>query len=243
MANLTNLKKYIIYGLIGCLIVAAVVAVVAVLIGEINEVTGRVFATLFLAVLHSLVSLTFIWDDSRRNTFTKLSFFTNTVFVLIILSFFTSMFGVWDVIQSEYIWHLYQVYFVVAFAGLHGDILSKAMKKEGYMDIVIYINYLFIVIVSAMLGIIIFTEKPTIILGELYYRFLGASAIIDGTLSILTIIFYKLYMHKHPELSNELEGSGKKKGLSIWLWILIIWLVCQIGFPLIYVIYSAIGLR
>jgi hypothetical protein len=234
MANLTSIKKYIIYGLIGCLIIAAVVAVVAVLIGEINAVTGRVFATLFLAVLHSLVSLMFIWDDSRRNTFTKLAFFTNTIFVLIILSFFTSMFGVWDVIQSKYIWDLYQTYFVVAFAALHGDILSKAMRKEGYMDIVIYINYLFIVILTTMLLPIIFIDRPTIVLSELYYRFLGASAIIDGTLSILTIIFYKLYMHKHPELNNELAGSGKKKGLSIWLWILIIWLVVQIGFPLIY---------
>ncbi len=239
MINFAELKKFFIWDFIGALIVAALVAVVTVLIGHYNEITGRVFMTLFMVVLHSLVSLAFIWDDSRRSTFTKLAFFVNTIFLLIVLSFFTTLFGIWKIVSSETIMHLYVTYFYVAFASLHVDILSKAMHREKYMDIIIYANYVFIGIVLLMLQPILYLHNPTKVLGEVYYRFLGVAGIIDGTLSILTIIFYKLYMHKHPEIENVLQddvpqkyGHAPKKGLSVWVWILIIYLFFQIIGPL-----------
>jgi len=43
--------------------------------------------TLFMVVIHSLVSLAFIWNDEKENTFEKLTFFTNVIFCLIIISF------------------------------------------------------------------------------------------------------------------------------------------------------------
>jgi succinate dehydrogenase hydrophobic anchor subunit len=236
MINFKEFKKFFIFAFIGALIASALVAVITVLMGEFNEITGRVFVTLFMVVLHSLVSLAFIWDDSRRNTFTKLAFFVNTIFVLVVLSFITSLFGIWELVDGEIIWHCYQTYFIIAFASLHADMLSKASGKEKYMDSVIYANYGFIVLVVLMFLPIIFIDNALKELGAFYFRALAAAGIIDGTLSVLTIIFYKLYMHKHPEI-NQLEAP-KRKGLSIWVWILIIYLLFQLSYPISFIFRS-----
>ncbi|MCX6722934.1 MAG: hypothetical protein NT094_02580 [Candidatus Staskawiczbacteria bacterium] len=225
MINFTQLKKFFIFTFIGSLIVAALVAVIAVLFGQFNDVTTKVFATLFMVVAHSLISLAFIWDDSRRNTFNKLAFFINTVFILVILSFITSLFGVWKIVSAENIWRVYQTYFLIAFAALHIDILFKAFDKEKYMNAIIYANYGFILVVVLMFQPIIYIDNATTVLSEMYFRILAAVGIVDGTLSILTIIFFKLYMSKHPEIVND----APKKGLGIWLWVLIIYLFFQIS--------------
>jgi hypothetical protein len=154
-----------------------------------------------MVIIHSLISLIFIWDDKKQNTFEKLSFFTNILFLIIVVSFITSIFGIWDIIPGEMVTNLYQTYFVIGFSSLHANLLSKAVDKENYLDMVIYLNYVFIGIVALMFFPIIYMEN-TYKIGELYYRFLGAAGIIDGTLSILTIIFYKLYKHKHTHTED-----------------------------------------
>jgi len=233
MFDIAKAKKFFIFALIGSLIVSALVAIVTVLIGEFTEVTYRVFLTLFMAIIHSLVSLLFIWDDSRRNTFTKLAFFINTIFILVILSFVTSLFGIWKLISSDVAWNFYQMYFLIGFCALHADILSKALRKEKYIDSVICANYVFIAVVFLMFCPIIFLDNPTEVLGEMYFRILAAAGIVDGTLSLLTIIFYKLYMHKHPEVAQETDKPARR-GLSIWIWILIIYLFFQIIGPIFF---------
>lgn len=233
MRNFANFKKFFLFSLIGALIVSASVAVITILIGEFNDTTARVFLTLLMVVLHSLVSLLFIWDDERQNTFDRLAFFTNVLFSLIVVSFITSILGIWEVLAGKLVWKLYETYFLTGFAALHLDILSKALKKEGYIDNIIYANYFFIGIVYFMLLPTIFIDRAHVILGDFYYRLLAAMGIIDGTLSILAIIFYKLYIHKHPEVVNPLapgmqEVKTQKKGLSVWVWILIIYLGFQV---------------
>jgi hypothetical protein len=235
MINFAEFKKFFLFNLIGSLVISALVAVVTVLIGDFNEITARVLFTLGMVIIHSLISLVFIWDNDRQNTFERLAFFINVLFLLIVVSFITSIFGIWKIIPAETVWNLYQTYFVLGFASLHGDILSKALKKENYMDIIIYINYVFMAIVILMLQPVIFIDNASKVLGEMFFRILGAVGIIDGTLSVLTIIFYKLYMHKHPEEQNALatgmqSGKTQKKGLSIWVWILISYLAIQIIF-------------
>jgi hypothetical protein len=240
MVDFAEFKNFFVFNLIGALIISALVAVVTVLIGEFNEISARVLFTLLMVVLHSLVSLSFIWDDSRENTFDRLPFFVNVLFSLIVVSFITSLFGIWKIIPSETIWNLYQTFFVVGFAALHGDILSKALNKETYMDTIVYVNYVFMAIVVLMLQQVIYVENATRVLGEMFFRVLGAVGIVDGTLSILTIIFYKLYMRNHPREDNTLawgdqtEKKVAKKGLSIWVWILLIYLLVQIVFPMIF---------
>ena len=235
MFDYAKLKTFFLYTFIGALIVAALVAVITVLIGQFNEVTWRVFFTLFIVIAHALVCLAFIWDDTRRNTFDRLAFFINTVFLILILSFVTCVFATWQIISTETFFHLYTTYFYIAFASLHGDILSKALGKEKYMDAIVYANYVCMAIVVLMLQPIIYTQDAITVLGGLYFRSLAAVSIVDGTLSILTIIFYKLFMHKHPELENILhdsmvakKGQLPRKGLSLWVWILFIYLGFQV---------------
>jgi len=241
MVDFAEFKKFFLFNLIGSLIISALVAVVTVLIGTFNDITARVLWTLFMVMLHSLISLAFIWDNDRQKTFDRLAFFINVLFFIIILSFITSLFGIWKVIPGELVWKLYQSYFVIGFAALHADILSKATEKEHYLDVIVYLNYAIMAIVVLMLMVVVYTDNATVTLGEFYFRLLGAAGIVDGTLSILTIIFYKLYMNAHPKSANPLQNvpmpvQGQKapkasspKGLSPWVWILIIYLVFQIG--------------
>jgi len=242
MIDFAELKKFFLFNLIGSLIISALVAVVVVLFFEFNDITTKVFLTLFMVIIHSLISLAFIWDDQKENTFERLAFFINILFLLIIVSFITSIFGIWKIIPGDTVWNLYQTYFVLVFASLHGDILSKTLNKESYLDMIVYVNYLFMAIVVIMLQLVIYIKNSSVVLGEMFFRILGAVGIVDGTLSILAIIFYKLYIHKHPKTENLLQGNlfqgqeikqEKKKGLSIWVWVLIIYLIFQIGFVLI----------
>lgn len=238
MVDFAELKKFFLFNLIGSLIICALVAVITVLVGVFNEITSRVLFTLAMVVLHSLVSLAFIWDDERQKTFERLSFFINVIFVLIVLSFLTSIFGIWKIIPGDIVGHMYMTYALLAFASLHGDILSKALSKENYLDLIIYLNYVFMAIVVLMFLPIIYLTNPSFVLGEAYFRVLGAAGIIDGTLSVLTIIFYKLYINSHPHVENDMASvpvdaskqvvAEKRKGLSVWVWILIIYLAIQI---------------
>lgn len=245
IVNFSEFKKFFLFSLIGSLIVAALVAVVTVLIGEFNEITAKVLFTLMMVILHSLVSLVFVWDDKRENAFTRLALFINTLFILIVLSFIASIFGIWDILQGETVWRFYGTFFVVGFAALHADILSKTLFKQSYMDNIVFVNYGFMVAVALMMQPIIYIDNAFDGLGEMYFRILGALAIIDATLSILTIIFYRLYAHKHPEeialASGIVPGQPDqkaKKGLSIWVWIVIIYLLAQVIVPLSYYVFS-----
>lgn len=247
MIKFSEFKKFFISAMVASLIVSALVAIVAVLIGQFNEITARVFLTLFMVILHSLISLAFIWDDSRRNEFNKLTFFVNTVFILIVVSFMLSVFGIWKLVSHENIWHTYQTFFLVGFGALHADMLSKATKREKYIDSIVYGNYIAIILVVCMFLPIIFIENSVKALPPIYFRSLGAIGIVDGTLSLLTIIFYKLYIHKNPEkeaiLRGGSAGDGKapRRGLSIWLWILIIYLLFQIIVPFFFGVIMGIG--
>jgi len=244
MIKFAEFKKFFIFNLIGSLVISALVAVITVLIGDFNEITTKVFLTLFTVIIHSLISLGFIWDDERQNTFERLSFFINVLFVLIVVSFLTSIFGIWKLISGETLEHLYQTYFIIGFAALHGDVLSKALRLERYIDAIIYVNYVVMAAVFLMLQPVIYVDNPLTVLGEMFFRVLGAVAIIDGTLSILVIIFYKLHMQRHPKIENTLEGNllgpagqKTKKGLSLWVWILIIYLLFQIMSSLVFSVF------
>ncbi len=235
MIDFGEFKKFFLFNLIGGLVISSLVAVITIIIGEFNEITWRVLLTLLMVIIHSLVSLAFIWDDTKHDTFNRLTFFTNILFLIIVMSFVTSILGIWWILGKTLVWKLYQTFFIFGFAALHSDILSKTLHKETYLDRIVYFNYIFIAIVVVMFVPIIYIENSFKVLGEIYYRFLAAAGIIDGTLSILTIIFYKLYMHKHPQEKNALnwEEQGdlriQKKGMSVWVWILIIYLLFQIA--------------
>lgn len=248
--DFADFKKFFIYNLIISLIICSLVAVISILIGKFPNTLGRVIFTLFMIVLHSLVALAFIWDNEKQGTFESLRFFINTIFFLIVLSFLVSIFGIWDLFDGTTVGSFYKFFLVIAFASLHGNILYKAGEKETYIDFTIVLNYIFMAIVVIMFGIIIFLADTVSALPDLFFRSLGAAAIIDGTLTILVIIFYRLHLSRYPKQEDPLQNSWgypdqnvpqkEKKGLSIWVWILIIYLAIQILFGALFGILGII---
>lgn len=232
MKKLTKLKKVFIFGLIASLIISALVAVVTVIIGEFHEVTSKVLWTLSMVVVHSLISLLFIWRDEKTDSIKKLSMFMDILFVLIVISFLTSIFGIWKIIPGATISDLYLSYFVIAFSSLHINILSIALSKKKYIDNIVYTNYGFVVVVGLMTLPLIFIKNAFEVLGDMYSRIISAMGIINWTLSVLIIIFYKMHLHKHPEAVILTETKTKKK-ISPWVWVLLIFLLIIIVVPIV----------
>jgi hypothetical protein len=197
--NFTSVKSVFFKTLIGCLIAAAGVAVVTVLVGKFNDVTGKALFTIAIIALHSLVSISFIENNEKQDTFESLAVFTNATFGIIVLSFITAILGLWHVIPGELVARLYGLYFVLIFAILHGEVLAKTMGKQANIDTTVRVNFFFMAIVVVMLLPVIFlTAEST--LSSLYYRGLAAAGIIDATLTLSAVILHTLYVQKHPKI-------------------------------------------
>jgi hypothetical protein len=207
-----EIKNIIIKILIGCLIAAAALAVVTVLIGGLSDIMGKALMTLALVAIHAIAALGYISTNDVKNE-EELSFFTNTFFVIIVLSFFTSVFGTWQIINGDLIIRMYGTYFILAFAALHGNMLHEATGKTTTIDRIVIVNYAVMVLVIAMILPIIFYGAETF--ESYYFRGLAALGIIDATLSILAVSLHRLYLNKHPQapsmLFTQVPGSAAKQ--------------------------------
>ena len=186
--------------LIGCLLGAATIAVIAVLIGSFNDTLGRALGTIAMVAIHAILSFSYISETEKRDKKDggrSTELFSNTVFVLIVVSFITSVFAIWQLIGGSLTQKLYMSYGVLLFATLHADVLYRIRGFEKKIDNVVTANYFFMAVVVVMLFVIIFSDNPSD-LGEFYYRLLAAVGIIDATMTITTIIMHKLYLQKHP---------------------------------------------
>lgn len=198
MIEFPVVKKFLIYTLVASLIIAALVAVGAALFSDFkSDFIHKTYAVLASVIIHSLISLLFVWNDDRKP---KLQFFIDTVFYLIVASFAVTVLDIWNILDHANALRSYVMFFYLAFASLHADILSKASGKKTYLDNIIYAGYLFITIVVVMLIPTIFIENATKVLPTVYFRILAASTIVDGTLSVLAMIFYWLIRRSNPEL-------------------------------------------
>jgi hypothetical protein len=201
MNKFESLKKLFIKILIASLIAAAVVAVIAVLVDQLSDIMWRALTTLGLVAAHAVASLAYIRTNGQLKDGEELKFFSNTVFVIIIFSFLTSVFGTWQVLGGELVVKLYLTYLVLLFVALHGELLSKTLKLESYINKIVYVNYVFMAIVFSMLMPLIYFAHD--LFGGAYYRVLAASGIVDATLTILAVIFLKLYLQKHPQVPSQ----------------------------------------
>ena len=199
--NIENVRKLSIQVMIASLIGAAVIAVVAILLGEFNDILGKALFTLGIVALHSLCSLSYV-ESKKRNNIAELSIFNNTIFILIVLSFFTSIFGIWELFTAVIVGQLYGTYFVVGFAAIHAEILNNAKSKEALIDRLISINYFFMALVIILIMPLIWFSNNDF--GDFYFRLLAASSVVDATLTILVVILQKLYLQKHPEEESNL---------------------------------------
>lgn len=195
--KLEEVKNLFLKILIGCLIAAAALAVVAVLVGKFNDTFGKALFTILLVAAHSLASFGVISNNERQAAKDELSGVTNTVFVLIVLSFVTSVFGVWHILPGEIVGKLYGAYGVLLFAALHAGMLKSIMGKQANIDKVVYANFYCMAVVVLLLLIVIFSGFSES-LGSIFYRVLAAIGIIDATLTLVGVILHKIYTRKHP---------------------------------------------
>jgi hypothetical protein len=242
--NLEKVKSLFLKILIGCLIAASAIAVITVLVGHFNDTLEKALLTILLIAIHSLVSFSFIINNEKQETFESLTLFTNTTFFIIILSFITSIFGLWGIFPGSLVGKLYELYFVLLFAALHGEVLSKTVLKQESLRTIVYSNYIFMAIVVAMLLPPIFGTASD--MSSFYYRLLAAAGIIDATLTLTVVILHKLYIQKHPDIKDttfnviapaQQSGSNNpqaqapamapKKHMNIFVWLLVAFLVFQ----------------
>ena len=181
----SQIKKLVVNVMIGSLIGAAAIAVAAVLIGEFNDILGKALITLIVVMIHALASLGFLDSKSKKKNPGELVVFTNTIFVLIVLSFVSSIFGIWELISGTVLTKLYATYFITAFAVSHGEILYKVTGLDKKIDKIIYSNFVLMFVVFALLLPVIWASGAADF-PDFYYRLLSAAAIIDTTLTAET---------------------------------------------------------
>src|SRR5882672_5020797 len=167
--------------MLGCLIAAATLAVVTILIGHFNDLASKALWTIMLVALHCLISFGFIVNNEKQETFYNLELFTNVTFILIILSFITSVLGVWSLLDGALVGRLYALYFVLLFATLHAEILAKTTHKQPSIDRVVAANYIFMCAVVVMLVPVIFIDNSFEVLGSFFFRMLSATGVVDAT--------------------------------------------------------------
>lgn len=196
MGDFVELKKFFFFSLIACLVVSAILAIISVLLGEFTDLSWNVLYTIFAVILHSLIGMFFIEDNEKRDTFKRLGLFFSTSFLLIGLSFITSIVAIWGVVSGEIISKIYLTFAVLFFMTLYANLLSRIVGKKGYIDLVVYLNYLVIAILVFMSQFIIYS-KDLLSLGELFFRVFGSVIIVSGTLSVLALVFYQIGLNKN----------------------------------------------
>lgn len=199
-----KLKKLSIQVMIVGLIGAAALAVFAVLAGSFNETFQKALLTLSFVVVHALASLGFV-EQTGKSKSSGFKFFENVFFGLIVLSFFTSIFGVWKILGSDVVAKLYGTYFILLFASLHGQMLVETRGKQSRIDTIVNVNYVLMSLVIVLILPIIWTTDSNF--PSIYYRILAACGIVDATLTILAVILHKLYVQKHPEAQSNLFNT------------------------------------
>ena len=133
----------------------------------------------------------------KKKKHSSLYVFTNATFGIIVLSFITSVFGLWSVFPGTIVGQLYLLYFVLLFAILHGEILAKTLGKLGKINTFVYSNFILMILVVIMIIPVIFL-RDTVELGSFYYRVVAALGVVDATLTLIAVILHKLYIQKHP---------------------------------------------
>ena len=192
LTNQDKFKRIFFQILIACLIAAAAIAVVAVLVGSFSDTLSRALGTIAVVAIHASLSFSYISETEKRNKKDggrSIELFSNAVFTLIVISFITSVFAIWQILSGELTSRLYLSYGVLLFATLHADILFRIRKFENKIDTVVSVNYAVMAIVVAMLFFVIYASDPGN-LGALFYRILAAFGIVDATMTMTAIIIY-----------------------------------------------------
>lgn len=237
MKNIAQYKKYVINTLIFSLIAAALVAIGSIIVGSFGETSQRIVWILASIVTHALVSVALIErTEEADNSF---DLFKNTLYALIPVSIVTSVLGITTVISAGLTGSLYWVFTVIVGVSLYSNILQLFKGATKLIDRIVLCNIFFVCASGILLLPQIFLNDPRIDLGEVYYRILAAVGIVDVTLTVLTLIYYKIYVQHHPEAKKITQLFNRRNGKTrVWVILLVIFVLLQVVPALIYALAS-----
>ena len=227
-----NVNKYFLYTLVAGLVISALISVVAVLIGEFNSTMTQALSTTVSMVAHTIVLLLLVTINNRDKRRSG-SLIINTLLLVTVASFITSVLGIWGIIQSQMTGDLYLVYLYTIFAVLWVQLLLKVGQNliDKPTRIISQIAIGFTALFYLMLLPTIFILSPG--LPELYYRMLAATVILLATTSVLTTVFHRIFIFKHPE--------AKSLSSSKTAWdVIIACVVLFLGLPIIFGLISSL---
>jgi hypothetical protein len=235
----SQIKKYFLYIMIGGLIVSAAISIMAVLFGEFNDfVQKSLFITLSI-VAHSLVALAFVSINVEHRTIAD-EIIVNTLFGIIIASSATSFMALWEVITGPIIGDLYLMYLYALIAAVLCRALLQANRVDNTTRILVTASIVITIFLFLLLLPSVFVNT-TYTLPDIYYRGIAATAILLGTTSVLTAIFHRLYVNKHPEFhANETVKTHSSSVVKIIVLIIILLFVVM---PIVSSIISYIAFR
>lgn len=219
--------------LLGSLVMAAGVAVIAILIGSMTDVVWRSISTILVAIFHILIVFGIVSmpvteqnEAARRSS----NLLMNATVTLVVLSFFTAIFHIWEVFTSDISIKLYMTY-VVVFAGLvHAKVLMDAEAIYTKLRPYVYANYAFVALVTILiLGVIYAGESAFDLLDSFYGRLLAASAVVDVTISMVIAVLQKLHAQKNPQLYQNAQEAHFSAGRII----VVLLLMLIFGWPLL----------
>lgn len=198
-SKLGKLKLAFLYVLIGGLVLSALISVVAILIGEFNSMVQKAIITTVSLVIHSSLVLLVVLAD-RNNQLGK-SIVPTTFVVTIIASMITSSLGLWDVWSDDISWRMVNVYALVIGTAFLVDGLLRLRLQKQVMQVLPYLAIgLFVLLMIAFAPWILFFDQPWVT--DLYYRIIGAIAILAVTALVITAIVNRISVAQNPELAK-----------------------------------------
>jgi len=208
-----TLKRYTMYGFIVALIIVALFAVISILLWTFWDIQKHVFMTLLVILVHLFLTLSFVANDQHKTLYGNFLFFEK-LFFHAYFKFFTSIFWIWNIIEWANISKLYGTYAIITFGSLHAEILSRVLGINKNMNYTIYANYIFILLVVLFLQVWIYDLFTFI--WDFRFRLIAAMAIIDATLTIVILAFYKMYLYKNPTVNNVLNSGNEKRQVLVY---------------------------
>lgn len=218
LSNISQVKKYFLYVMIGGLVLSATISIIAVLIGEFNDYIQKSLLTTFSIVIHSMLALAFVSvNTEHHNEADEIPL--NTLFGIIVASFATSIFAIWDIMSGEIVGDCYLAYFYAIIAALLCRVLFQSNRTDKNTRALANSSMGVTVFLFVLLMPSVFVNYPAL-LPDIYYRLIAATAILLGTTSVLTAIMHRLYINKHPEINAEV--SNKKHFPNIIVVIIVV---------------------
>lgn len=218
-------RKYTLHVLVGGLIVSSLISIIAILIGEFSDTVRRALFTTVLMVVHALVALAFVSVEPGRDKFTS-ALITNVSFAIVVASFFSAVLGTWAIISSDTVREFYTTYVLAFLATLAASAILQLRHERPRTRALAFASTGTLVLLYVLVQPWIFAGSEH--LPDIYFRSIGATAVLFVTLIVLTTISYRLYAAKHRVTSHR-----KPMTISAWGWTAIIILFFLFGWPLL----------